>query len=86
MGLSGISIWQLLIVLAVVVLLFGTRKLRNVGADLGAGIKGLRDGLKDPGKPDEDNEELAALDSSLNHAKSKITGPLKRFARRSGHE
>jgi len=43
----GISIWQLLIVLLVVVVLFGTKKLRNMGTDLGAAVKGFKTGMKD---------------------------------------
>ncbi len=39
MGLGGISIWQLLIVLVIVLLLFGTKKLRNLGSDLGGAVK-----------------------------------------------
>jgi len=42
MGLSGISLWQLLILLFIVVLLFGTRKLKNLGADLGSAVSGFR--------------------------------------------
>lgn len=41
----GISIWQLLIVLVIVLLLFGTRKLRNLGADLGGAIRGFKEAL-----------------------------------------
>jgi sec-independent protein translocase protein TatA len=44
------SIWQLLIILLVVVLLFGTKKLRNIGQDLGGAIKGFKDGIKDVDK------------------------------------
>jgi sec-independent protein translocase protein TatA len=40
------SIWHWLIVLLVVVLVFGTKKLRNLGADLGSAVKGFRDGMK----------------------------------------
>ena len=43
----GISIWQLLIILAIVVLLFGTKKLRNIGGDLGGAIKSFRSAVKD---------------------------------------
>lgn len=43
---GGISIWQLLIVLIIVVLLFGTKKLKNLGSDLGAAIKGFKDEYK----------------------------------------
>jgi len=41
------SIWHWLIVLVVVVLIFGTKKLKNVGADLGSAVKGFKDGVKD---------------------------------------
>lgn len=41
------SIWQLLIVLAIVILLFGTKKLRNIGGDLGGAIKNFRSSMKD---------------------------------------
>ncbi|MFK7957020.1 MAG: Sec-independent protein translocase subunit TatA [Lysobacterales bacterium] len=43
--LGGISIWQLLIVLVIVMMLFGTKKLRNMGSDLGSAIKGFRKGM-----------------------------------------
>lgn len=43
----GFSIWQILIVLLIVVLVFGTKKFRNIGEDLGEGIKGFKKGLKD---------------------------------------
>ncbi|MGB1221391.1 MAG: Sec-independent protein translocase subunit TatA [Alcanivoracaceae bacterium] len=45
--LSGISIWQLLIILAIIVLLFGTKKLRNIGTDLGGAVKGFKSAMKD---------------------------------------
>ncbi len=63
MGLGGISIWQLLIVLAIVIMLFGTKRLRNIGGDLGSAVKGFRksmqdddDGTADP-KSEEPSEE-----------------------------
>jgi sec-independent protein translocase protein TatA len=43
----GISIWQLLIILAIVALLFGTKKLRNIGGDLGGAVKGFKNAMKD---------------------------------------
>ena len=43
----GISIWQLLILLAVVILIFGTKKLKNIGGDLGGAIKGFKSAVKD---------------------------------------
>jgi len=43
----GISIWQLLIILVIVVVLFGTKKLRNIGGDLGGAIKNFRQSMKE---------------------------------------
>tara|TARA_B110000438_G_C15442809_1_gene491156 strand:+ start:372 stop:641 length:270 start_codon:yes stop_codon:yes gene_type:complete len=56
MGMGGISIWQLLIVLVIVLLLFGTKKLRNLGSDLGGAVKGFRSTMKDPPSTDESSE------------------------------
>lgn len=47
MGFGGISLWQLLIILAIVVLIFGTKKLKNIGSDLGGAVKGFKDSMKD---------------------------------------
>ena len=47
MGFGGISMWQLLILLLIVVLVFGTKRLRNMGGDLGAAVKGFRKGMED---------------------------------------
>jgi sec-independent protein translocase protein TatA len=51
--MGGLSITHLLILLAVVVLIFGTKKLRNLGSDLGGAVKGFKDGVKDDAKPSE---------------------------------
>lgn len=45
--MGSFSIWHWLIVLLVVVLIFGTKKLKNVGSDLGAAVKGFKDGVRD---------------------------------------
>ena len=45
MGLGGISIWQLLIILLIVVMLFGTKRLRGMGSDLGGALKGFKKAL-----------------------------------------
>ena len=45
MGFSGVGIWQLIIVLLIILLVFGSKKLRHLGADLGAAVAGLRRGL-----------------------------------------
>jgi len=58
MGLGGISIWQLLIVLAIVILLFGTKRLRNFGGDLGNAVKGFRKAMDNS---DEDSKETPKL-------------------------
>lgn len=58
MGLGGIGIWQLLIILLIVVMLFGTKKLRNLGSDLGGALKGFKTAMKDEGAKDgDDNPE-----------------------------
>ena len=52
----GISIWQLLIILAIVLVLFGAKRLRNVGSDLGGAIKGFKSAMKE-GEEDSGNDE-----------------------------
>jgi sec-independent protein translocase protein TatA len=47
MGFGGISIWQLLIILLIVVLLFGTKRLRSIGSDVGGAIKAFRRSLQE---------------------------------------
>ncbi|MEG9475199.1 MULTISPECIES: Sec-independent protein translocase subunit TatA [Mannheimia] len=48
--MGGISIWQLLIVVAIIVLLFGTKKLRTLGSDLGESVKGFKKAMSDEKK------------------------------------
>jgi sec-independent protein translocase protein TatA len=47
MGIGGISVWQLLIILAIVIMLFGTKRLRTLGTDLGSAVKGFRKSMQD---------------------------------------
>jgi sec-independent protein translocase protein TatA len=47
MGFGGISIWQLLIILLIVIMLFGTKRLRGLGSDLGSAISGFRKSMND---------------------------------------
>lgn len=54
MGIGGISVWQLLIVLAIVVLLFGTKRLKGLGGDIGSAIKGFKNAMDDEPKDDKD--------------------------------
>ncbi len=47
MGIGGIGIWELMILLLIIMVLFGTKKLRNIGEDLGGAIKGFRKSMHD---------------------------------------
>lgn len=53
--LSGISIWQLLIVLVIVIAIFGTKRLRTLGSDLGSAVKGFRSAMSEA---EEEKEQL----------------------------
>ena len=64
MGIGGISIWQLLIVLVIVALIFGTKKLRGVGGDLGDAVKGFKKAISDDDKENADVVEDADKASS----------------------
>ncbi len=57
MGFGGISIWSLLLILGIVILLFGTKKLRNVGGDLGSAIKNFKKSVKDEKVADDNSDE-----------------------------
>ena len=57
MGLGGISIWQLLIILVIVLVLFGTKRLKNIGSDLGNAIKGFKGAMKAGEKEEEERQE-----------------------------
>ncbi|MBG7602379.1 MAG: twin-arginine translocase TatA/TatE family subunit [Gammaproteobacteria bacterium] len=66
----GISPWQLLIVLAIVLLLFGTKRLKNIGGDVGDAIKGFKKAMKegeaeDPAKLEKADEEKVKDDSII---------------------
>ncbi|WP_028450364.1 MULTISPECIES: Sec-independent protein translocase subunit TatA [Chitinibacter] len=66
--MGSFSIWHWLVVLAIVILVFGTKKLGNVGKDLGSAIKGFKDGMKgeeEPAKP----EAQRVIDVSENDKK-----------------
>lgn len=58
----GISIWQLVIILVIVLLLFGTKRLKNIGGDLGGAIKGFRKAVKEG--ESEPTGETAKLEES----------------------
>jgi sec-independent protein translocase protein TatA len=58
--MGAFSIWHWLIVLVIVALVFGTKKIRNIGADLGGAVKGFKDGMKDPNAKEEDATTTAS--------------------------
>lgn len=63
--MGAFSIWHWLIVLVVVLLIFGTKKLRNIGSDLGGAVKGFKDGVKekdDAHKIGEKDEQGRTID------------------------
>mgnify|MGYP003604812015 CR=1 FL=1 len=80
MCIGGISIWQLLIVVVIVVLLFGTKKLSSLGSDLGASIKGFKKAMSDDGSLDADfaaksiadNQDYAKKDETKRHDKEQV--------------
>ena len=79
MGLGGISIWQLLIILAIVVMLFGTSRLRNIGGDLGNAIKGFRDSMK------KDKPESETVSASVEREESPTDSTGSTAAREESH-
>ena len=58
--MGSFSVWHWLIVLLIVVLVFGTKKLKNIGSDLGGAVKGFKDGVKDGGASAADPASTAA--------------------------
>ncbi|WP_110666904.1 Sec-independent protein translocase subunit TatA [Salinicola halophilus] len=66
--LGGISIWQLLIVLGIIILIFGTKKLRNVGGDLGGAVKGFKKAMDDDDKDKHDDTPQGRIDQSRNES------------------
>jgi sec-independent protein translocase protein TatA len=77
--IGGISVWQLLILLLIVVLVFGTKRLRNIGTDLGSAVKGFRKGIEDepeekaPGKIT--TEKSTAAEPSNSKEQVRTSGP-----------
>ena len=62
--MGNMGIWQLLIIVVIVVLLFGTKKLRNLGDDLGSAVKGFKKAVTDEDNPKTENQE--SVDSIAN--------------------
>ena len=65
--MGSFSIWHWLIVLLIVVMVFGTKKLRNIGEDLGGAVKGFKDGMKEGSTPPQDKAEAAPVPPPVDH-------------------
>lgn len=74
MGLGGISLWQLLIILAIVVLIFGTKKLTSMGSDLGGAVKGFRKAMGDADKDEDDKAQIDKPDAEFSAESSENSG------------
>lgn len=64
MGLGAPGLWQLIIIAIIIMLLFGTKKLKNFGEDLGAGIKGFKKAMDAGETSDKDPDQLTRSDGS----------------------
>ena len=74
MGFGGISIWSLLLILGIVILLFGTKKLRNVGADLGGAIKSFKKSVKDEEVTKENKDaDPSIIEGKATEEKDKVS-------------
>lgn len=73
--MGGLSIWHWLIVLLVVILIFGTKKLRNIGSDLGGAVKNFKEGVRDdePKQAQQDEKVIEGEVTSKTQAKDKGT-------------
>ncbi len=69
--MGGLSIWHWLIVLLVVVLIFGTKKLRNMGSDLGGAVKGFKEGMRsDDEAPRQIKEDGQTIEGEVKDKKT----------------
>ena len=68
--IGGISVWQLLILLLIVVLVFGTKRLRNIGGDLGSAIKGFRKGMEEEPDAEPGDAPAQQLDAKSESAEA----------------
>ncbi len=82
MGLGGINIWQLLIILVIVLLLFGTKRLRGLGGDLGSAIKGFKKAMTDENEADKDNPKKVSEDPKVNEENGAAKATVEPEARK----
>ena len=69
MGVGGIGIWQLLIILVIVIMIFGTKRLRSLGSDLGGAVKGFRKSLQE--NPPEQDESTSTTKTEDNDSSNR---------------
>jgi sec-independent protein translocase protein TatA len=72
MGLGGISIWQLVVILVIVILIFGTKKLKGMGSDIGGAVKGFKSAVKGDEAVDDEAKKIqedATIDTASTVAK-----------------
>ncbi len=74
MGLGGISVWQLLIILVIVLAIFGTKRLRSLGSDLGGAVKGFRSAMNEA---EETTEQLSDSSEDANFDNTPAEEPRK---------
>lgn len=65
MGLSGVSVGSLLIILLIVMVVFGTKRMRNIGEDLGAALRSFRQGMQDTHDDTSDNKDASMTAKKL---------------------
>ena len=70
------SIWELLLILVIVLVLFGGSRLRNLGSDLGSTIRGFRDAMKEGGKPEIAEEDPKKLGQEANQERAGDTATV----------
>ncbi len=68
----GIGIWQLVIILLIVLLLFGAKRLRNIGTDLGSAVKGFRTSMKEETSEKVEQSEGQVIEGELTKEKDKV--------------
>lgn len=72
--MGSFSIWHWLIVLVIVMMVFGTKKLRNIGQDLGGAVKGFKDGMKEANAENKPTEQVNAGQTIDVEVKEKTKG------------
>jgi sec-independent protein translocase protein TatA len=73
MGIGGISVWQLLIIAVIIALLFGTKKLRGIGGDLGGAIKGFKKAVKEDDSAEPNQKKIEKEDASFEQSTASKT-------------